>query len=167
MTEPDGGHALGAPSFNLTVRPWIGVLRDDGAQDEVSLRQLFAQADDLRRVVGDLPTQEFALLQLLLAIAHGALDGPCDLDEWHDLWADKNCFDRWREIATRRLRRTVEVRPAERWDGPGRRYCRSRRRRPCGGRARCGSAEAIRSARTPRQGGPRLVAEHECSCARQ
>ncbi|MFE7439682.1 type I-E CRISPR-associated protein Cse1/CasA [Streptomyces chartreusis] len=93
MTEPDGAHALGAPSFDLTLRPWIGVLRDDGAHDEVSLRQLFAQAGNLRRIVGDLPTQEFALLRLLLAIAHDALDGPRDLDEWHDLWADENCFD--------------------------------------------------------------------------
>ncbi|MFE6945944.1 type I-E CRISPR-associated protein Cse1/CasA [Streptomyces chartreusis] len=93
MTEPDGAHVLDAPSFDLTVCPWIGVLRLDGTQDEVSLRQLFAQAGDLRRVVGDLPTQEFAFLRLLLTIAHDALGGPCDLDEWRDLWADKNCFD--------------------------------------------------------------------------
>ncbi|WP_432041070.1 type I-E CRISPR-associated protein Cse1/CasA [Streptomyces chartreusis] len=87
MTELDGAHALGALSFDLSVRPWIGVLRDDGKQHEVSLWQLFAQAGELRRIVGDLPTQEFALLRLLPTIAHDALDGPCDLDEWRDwLW---------------------------------------------------------------------------------
>lgn len=93
MTEPDGAHALRRPSFDLTARPWIGVLRHDGTHDELSLGQLFAQADGLRRIAGDLPTQEFTLLRLLLAVAHDALDGPCDLDEWRDLWADKQCFD--------------------------------------------------------------------------
>ncbi|MEE1829730.1 type I-E CRISPR-associated protein Cse1/CasA [Streptomyces sp. SP17KL33] len=79
-------------SFDLTERSWIPVLRRDGGQDELSLRELFAQAGSLRRIVGDVPTQEFALLRLLLAIAHDALDGPRDLDGWAELWADADCF---------------------------------------------------------------------------
>ncbi|MET9778495.1 type I-E CRISPR-associated protein Cse1/CasA [Streptomyces sp. NPDC006367] len=79
-------------SFDLTDRPWIGVLRDDGSQDELSLRQVFAQADRLRRVEGDLATQEFALMRLLLAVAHDALDGPGDIEEWAELWEDPDCF---------------------------------------------------------------------------
>ncbi|MGV9556233.1 type I-E CRISPR-associated protein Cse1/CasA [Streptomyces sp. NPDC003522] len=65
----------------------------NGTQTELSLRQVFAQADDVRRVVGDLPTQEFGLLRLLLAIAHDALDGPEDIERWGELWADPECFD--------------------------------------------------------------------------
>ncbi|KAF3470081.1 type I-E CRISPR-associated protein Cse1/CasA [Streptomyces sp. Tu 3180] len=80
------------PSFDLTDRPWIGVLRCDGTQDELSLRQVFAQVDDLRRVVGDLATQEFALVRLLLAVAHDALDGPRNTEDWADLWSDPDCF---------------------------------------------------------------------------
>ncbi|MEV5988868.1 type I-E CRISPR-associated protein Cse1/CasA [Streptomyces sp. NPDC052051] len=79
-------------SFDLTARPWIGVLRRDGTKDEVSLREAFGRAGELRRIVGDVPTQEFALLRLLLAVAHDALEGPRDLDEWAELWADKDCF---------------------------------------------------------------------------
>ncbi|MFF5256946.1 type I-E CRISPR-associated protein Cse1/CasA [Streptomyces leeuwenhoekii] len=92
VTEPPGTDESTISSFDLTDRPWIGVLRCDGTQDELSLRQVFAQADDLRRVVGDLATQEFALVRLLLAVAHDALDGPRDIEEWADLWSDADCF---------------------------------------------------------------------------
>ncbi|MFD3442362.1 type I-E CRISPR-associated protein Cse1/CasA [Streptomyces sp. NPDC058685] len=85
----DSGSVL---SFDLTLRPWIGVIRLDGTEDELSLRDVFTQADSLARIVGDLPTQEFALLRLLLAIAHDALDGPADIDHWADLWADPDAL---------------------------------------------------------------------------
>ncbi|MFJ8195194.1 type I-E CRISPR-associated protein Cse1/CasA [Streptomyces sp. NPDC096094] len=78
--------------FDLTSRPWIDVLRCDGSQDELSLRQVFAQADDLRCVVGELATQELSLVRLLLAVAHDALDGPGDIEEWAELWEDPDCF---------------------------------------------------------------------------
>ncbi|GGW92484.1 type I-E CRISPR-associated protein Cse1/CasA [Streptomyces lomondensis] len=90
--EPPASGGSTIPSFDLTRRPWIEVLRRDGSQDELSLRQVFAQADDLRRIVGELATQELALLRLLLAVAHDALDGPGDTEEWADLWGDPECF---------------------------------------------------------------------------
>ncbi|SME92253.1 type I-E CRISPR-associated protein Cse1/CasA [Streptomyces sp. Amel2xC10] len=93
MTDlPDDAQA--APSFNLTDQPWIGVLKRDGSQAELSLNAIFAEAPSISRLVVDLPTQEFALLRLLLAIAHDALDGPRDTDEWGELWGDPDCFAR-------------------------------------------------------------------------
>lgn len=80
------------PSFDLTDQPWIEVLGRDGSQREMSLRQIFAQADQVRRIAGELPTQEFALVRLLLAIAHDALDGPGDIETWGELRADPECF---------------------------------------------------------------------------
>lgn len=91
-TEPGGVGADEVLSFDLTGRPWIGVLRCDGSQDELSLRQVFAQADELRCIVGELATQEFALVRLLLAVAHDALSGPGDIEEWAELWGDPDCF---------------------------------------------------------------------------
>ncbi|MGP3749874.1 type I-E CRISPR-associated protein Cse1/CasA [Streptomyces sp. IBSNAI001] len=88
-TQSDRGNA---PSFSLVTKPWIPVLRTNGQQDELSLRQVFEQASELRRIVGDLPTQEFALVRLLLAIAHDALDGPAEIDDWVELWGDEQCF---------------------------------------------------------------------------
>ncbi|MCN9240667.1 type I-E CRISPR-associated protein Cse1/CasA [Streptomyces sp. RY43-2] len=94
MTEPPAAAAgaEGALSFDLTSRPWIGVLRCNGSEDELSLSEVFAQADDLRQIVGDLATQEFALVRLLLAVAHDALDGPDDAEDWGELWEDPDCF---------------------------------------------------------------------------
>ncbi|GAA3505622.1 type I-E CRISPR-associated protein Cse1/CasA [Streptomyces prasinosporus] len=89
--SPDAGESE-VLSFDLTGRPWIQVVRSNGSQEELSLRQVFEQAGELRRVLGDLATQEFALIRLLLAVAHDALDGPGDIEEWAELWEDPNCF---------------------------------------------------------------------------
>ncbi|MFJ1596235.1 type I-E CRISPR-associated protein Cse1/CasA [Streptomyces sp. NPDC088261] len=79
-------------SFDLTDRPWVPVQWLDRTEDELSLSEVFTQAARLRRLAGDLPTQEFALLRLLLAVAHDAFDGPRTIDDWADLWADPDCF---------------------------------------------------------------------------
>ena len=75
-----------APSFNLITQPWLPVQYRDGTEKELSLLEVFKQAPLLRRLVGDVPTQEFALLRLLLAILHDAIGGPEDSDEWAELW---------------------------------------------------------------------------------
>ncbi|MEU3654813.1 type I-E CRISPR-associated protein Cse1/CasA [Streptomyces sp. NPDC032161] len=85
------------PSFDLVSRPWLPVQRDDGTTDELSLSEVFQQAGSLRRLVGDLPTQEFALLRLLLAILYDALadaeggrpGAPAELEDWEELWQDE------------------------------------------------------------------------------
>ncbi|MFD3524941.1 type I-E CRISPR-associated protein Cse1/CasA [Streptomyces sp. NPDC058653] len=88
-----------APSFDLTNRPWLPVQFTDGQERELSLLELFDQAGDIRRLVGDLPTQDFALIRLLLAILHDALgddqeDGqaPADTDAWGELWLEETPF---------------------------------------------------------------------------
>lgn len=81
-----------AASFDLTSSPWLPVVRTDGTRADLSLREVFNQAGAIRRLAGDLPTQEFALLRLLLAIAHDALDGPRDTYEWEELWTAPEPF---------------------------------------------------------------------------
>ncbi|RBM06983.1 type I-E CRISPR-associated protein Cse1/CasA [Streptomyces sp. PT12] len=80
------------PAFDLVSRPWIPVQFRDGTTGELSLRDVFLRAEDVRRLVGDLPTQEFALLRLFLAVAHDALHGPADLDAWEALWRSAEPF---------------------------------------------------------------------------
>ena len=75
-------------TFDLTRRPWIPGLRTDGVETELSLVEVFEQADRVRRLVGDVPTQDFALLRLLLAILHDAIDGPREIEDWADLWEE-------------------------------------------------------------------------------
>ncbi|SNT60764.1 CRISPR-associated protein, Cse1 family [Actinomadura meyerae] len=74
------------PSFDLTREPWLPVLRADGTEAELSLLDVFVHADEVQRLVGDVPTQEFALLRLLLAVLHDVVEGPVDLDAWQELW---------------------------------------------------------------------------------
>lgn len=70
-------------AFDLVDEPWIAVLGRDGDAAEVSLLDLFAQAPGLRRISGDTPTQDFALLRLALAILTRALDdnGPDEVGD--------------------------------------------------------------------------------------
>ncbi|WP_328777368.1 type I-E CRISPR-associated protein Cse1/CasA [Streptomyces goshikiensis] len=75
----------GMPGFDLVSRPWLPVQLRDGSSAELSLKDVFARASEIRRLVADVPTQEFALMRLLLAILHDAVDGPEDIDAWQEL----------------------------------------------------------------------------------
>ncbi|MET9219045.1 type I-E CRISPR-associated protein Cse1/CasA [Streptomyces sp. NPDC003300] len=96
LVVPEGAHDVrvvdGVPSFDLVSRPWIPVQRLDGTTDEMSLRDVFAEAAGLRRIVGDVPTQEFALIRLLLAVLHDAVDGPREIEDWGELWESDEPF---------------------------------------------------------------------------
>lgn len=73
-------------TFDLINQPWLPVRTLDGETAELSLVETIARAHKLAALSGDLPTQDFALTRLLLAILHAALDGPRDLDDWERLW---------------------------------------------------------------------------------
>jgi CRISPR system Cascade subunit CasA len=74
------------PTFDLVEQPWLPARTLDGDSIELSLVDLLARSHDLATLSGDLATQTFALTRLLLAVLHGALDGPRDLDHWEQLW---------------------------------------------------------------------------------
>lgn len=95
-----GSPGAGVTSFDLVSRPWLPVQREDGSTEELSLLGVFTRASEVRRLVGDLPTQEFALLRLLLAVLYDALDeaaggasgAPVELEDWEELWAADDPF---------------------------------------------------------------------------
>lgn len=85
--------------FDLLHEPWIMVMRQSGETEEVSLLALFRRAQDWRGLAGELPTQDVAVLRLLLAILHAVFarqdtqgaDAPITtpdeaLDRWQELW---------------------------------------------------------------------------------
>lgn len=74
-------------SFNLVDEPWLLARTTDGRTEELSLRGVFARAGQLTEILGEIPTQGFALLRLVLAVLARAVDGPEDELEWRDLWA--------------------------------------------------------------------------------
>jgi len=90
--------------FNLLDEPWILAINHKGEMEELSLIDVFRRAHELQGLAGELPTQDIAILRILLAILHatfGRLDTkgnaapisaqseaqPTDaLARWKDLW---------------------------------------------------------------------------------
>ena len=70
-----------SPSFNLVDDPWISVRLRTGEADLVSLREVFHRSTEIRRIAGELPTQDFTILRIALAIMYRALDSDDDVGE--------------------------------------------------------------------------------------
>ncbi|HKT04805.1 MAG TPA: type I-E CRISPR-associated protein Cse1/CasA, partial [Rugosimonospora sp.] len=71
--------------FSLIDEPWILAQRVNGEVTQVSLLDLVRYAHELRAIVGQPATQEFAILRLVLAVLHAATRGPTT-DSWSDMW---------------------------------------------------------------------------------
>lgn len=87
------------PEFNLLDEPWIRVLCPDCTVQEVSLTDALLDAHEYKDLAGELPTQDVAVLRLLLAVLHtvfwdrdanGAAapltDANTALVRWRGLW---------------------------------------------------------------------------------
>lgn len=71
--------------FNLLEEQWIVVMTDDkGSTKEVSLIELFQNAHAYKRLAGETPAQDFALLRFLLAILHTVFSRFDDLGEAYE-----------------------------------------------------------------------------------
>ncbi|MDN6624206.1 MAG: type I-E CRISPR-associated protein Cse1/CasA [Acidipropionibacterium jensenii] len=76
--------------FNLITDPWVAVTRRDGTVDELSLRDVFEHAGDIKSIAGEIPTQDAAVLRLLEAIlmratARRRSEDDC-LRQWGQWW---------------------------------------------------------------------------------
>lgn len=67
--------------MNLSTDPWIPALWNDGGTRPASLLDLFVQGHEIRDLAVR-PHERVALLRLAMCIAHAALNGPNDRDEW-------------------------------------------------------------------------------------
>lgn len=56
--------------FNLLEEPWVRVLLEDYTVREVSLKDALLNAEQYIDLAGEVPTQDIAVLRLLLAILH-------------------------------------------------------------------------------------------------
>lgn len=59
--------------FNLVDDPWIVARTVSDTPTTVSLRELFHRADELTRLSGELPTQDFAVFRIALAVLYRVL----------------------------------------------------------------------------------------------
>lgn len=77
--------------FSLISEPWIPVLRRGGSRDALSLLAVLEQSSDVVEILGEVPTQVFAIERLLLAVLHRATGGPVSVADWQairDGWPD-------------------------------------------------------------------------------
>ena len=57
--------------YNLLDEKWLLVVTENGGEiEEISLKELFTNAHHYKQLAGETPTQDFAILRLLLAILH-------------------------------------------------------------------------------------------------
>lgn len=73
-------------SFDLTTEPWIRVRMLSGELTELSLVEVFDRAHEIRALAGELPTQDVAVLRLLLAILRRTHSDVVGVDGWSGLW---------------------------------------------------------------------------------
>lgn len=81
--------------FNLLDEPWIVVKTKANETKTWSILELFEHAHEAQELAGELPTQDVAIMRLLLAIMHGTFvtdeietaDDAIEL--WTDLWEEK------------------------------------------------------------------------------
>lgn len=74
--------------FELLDQPWISALDLDGRQRQESLRTVFACAHELSTLTGELPTQAFAVLRVLLAVLRRSIADRrgTSAQVWAGLW---------------------------------------------------------------------------------
>jgi CRISPR system Cascade subunit CasA len=77
-------------SFDVRTDPWILCRGFDGEVREYSMLDVFRSAHELESIVGEVATQEFAILRLLLAVLHSAVprDAESPIEAWENLWEE-------------------------------------------------------------------------------
>jgi CRISPR system Cascade subunit CasA len=70
--------------MNVAFDPWIPVVTLDGKPELASLSQVLTEGDRLADLAVR-PHERVALMRLFLCVAHAALDGPKDHDDWHQV----------------------------------------------------------------------------------
>ena len=72
--------------MNLTTDPWIPVLWNNGTTRAATLADIFVRGHEIRDLAVR-PHERIALMRLFLCVAHAALGGPGDREEWQDCLA--------------------------------------------------------------------------------
>lgn len=84
--------------FNLLHEPWIRVMRSDATVDELTLPQALTRAHEYRSLAGEMPTQDVAMLRLLLAVLHAVFTRVDEHGEPAPLGSTDDALDRWQAL---------------------------------------------------------------------
>ncbi len=93
--------------FNLLDEPWISVIVDEKGHNKlVSITDVFKHASEYKALAGDMKTQDFALLRILLAVLHTVFSRydiqgnsrEFDSGEDDEYYFNKETVNIWREV---------------------------------------------------------------------
>ena len=93
--------------FNLLDEPWISVIVDEKGHNKlVSITDVFKHASEYKALAGDMKTQDFALLRILLAVLHTVFSRydiqgnsrEFDSGEDDEYYFNKETMNIWREV---------------------------------------------------------------------
>jgi CRISPR system Cascade subunit CasA len=84
--------------FNLLHEPWILVMKQDGEIEEVSIFDAFRRAPEFRSLAGELPTQDIAVMRLLLAILHVVFARYDEMGNLKPIRTPFEALDRWQAL---------------------------------------------------------------------
>ena len=84
--------------FNLLYEPWIAVINEDGSTEEVGLINAFKRAHLIKMLSGELPTQDVAILRLLLAVMYAVFLRKDVNGHSADIKEAEEAFGRWNSI---------------------------------------------------------------------
>jgi CRISPR system Cascade subunit CasA len=76
------------PSFDLLDQPWLPCIDAEGRTVEVGIREALLRAHELADLRDPSPLTTAALLRLLLAVLHAALQGPRTTPERIAIWQE-------------------------------------------------------------------------------
>lgn len=87
--------------MNVAFDPWIPVVNSSGKRELASLCSVLTEGENYVDLAVR-PHERVALMRLLLCVAHAALDGPKDYDEWCDVpkrlpQAARTYLETWRD----------------------------------------------------------------------
>lgn len=86
--------------FNLLKKPWIRVTTPDCVVHEVSLTEALMQAHMFSNLAGELPTQDIAILRLMLAVLHSVFTEVDENGKLSELKTKSDAYKRWGDLWT-------------------------------------------------------------------
>ena len=84
--------------FNLLTEPWVRVRRPDNTVQEVSLTDALLHAQDYVDLAGEMPTQDAAMLRLLLAVLFTVFSRVNVEGEPEPFEEEDDALARWRDL---------------------------------------------------------------------
>ena len=84
--------------FNLIYEPWILVMNFDGSVQEVSILELFEKSHLVKSISGELPTQDVAVMRLILAILHSVFARYDINGDFNPISNKEMAYKRWKQL---------------------------------------------------------------------